>query len=521
MARTLPIAIPPPPPRDTPPPRATRKVQDGVYLVYGARNGAVYDLRRGEVHWLERETMDAYERGERVLAGVLAEMPESVARALAVHAKPPPRAGDELPVARRTRLRFLWIELSQGCNLACGHCYASSGGGHRTAVSTEGYGRLLDEAAALGCGAVQLTGGEPLVHPDFLAVVDRALAHRMTVEVYSNLALLTDELADALAARKIELATSFYSDRAADHEAVTRVPGSFDATVAGIRRALARKIPLRVGVVLQGAGAERRAATTAFLRDLGVDPSKVGFDSVRPGGRGAAIAAKPGPPPFERDACTRSFERAYARPLSVDQGRLRGNNCWGGELNVAASGEVGPCIFERRLAIGRVGRDGEGLAAIADGERAASVWRITLEQCRVCRDCEFRYSCFDCRFLAFAVTGDLYAKPPGCSYDPTSGRHGKEAFVPLVRPPRRREDLIVEEVEDGLVLFDEARGVAHALSPTAAAIFELLDGRRDPAAIAAFLAETTGADGELVRADVERTLDELAAKDLLVEGRPS
>ncbi|MCO5167152.1 MAG: PqqD family peptide modification chaperone [Planctomycetes bacterium] len=517
VRRDLP-AVPPPPPRDTPAPAPTERLADGLYLVHGARHAALYDVQRGAVHWVEAGALAAAERGDALLVDLLGRgrvgaghLPEAMRAALLGRGARRPEA---LPVGRSRRLRFLWIELSAGCNLACTHCYASSGGEHRSALTTEGYARLLDDAAAVGCEMVQLTGGEPLLHPDLLPLIDRARGLGLEVELYTNLALLTDDLALALAARGVSIATSFYSDRAADHEAVTRVAGSFEATVDGIRRALARQIPLRVGVILQGGGYERRDETLAFLVGLGVDADAVRFDEVRPEGRGVADAVPPGPPSGGQDSCSHAPQRAFTRWVDVNDGLVRGNNCWGGELNVTARGEVVPCIFERKLAVGHVDADGAGLTALATGERARAVWSITLEECRVCRDCEFRYACFDCRFSTYRATGDLYAKPPGCTYDPHAGRYEEDPGMPP-GAPRRREDLIVEEVEDGLVALDEARGEAHALNATAAAVWELLDGRRDVAAVAGIIADVTGAAPDRVLADVEAAVADLAARGLL------
>jgi SPASM domain peptide maturase of grasp-with-spasm system len=44
-------------------------------------------------------------------------------------------------------------------------------------------------------------------------------------------------------------------------------------------------------------------------------------------------------------------------------------------------------------------------------------WKITKDQIQICKDCEFRYICTDCR--AYVETpGDLYSKPLKCGYDP-------------------------------------------------------------------------------------------------------
>jgi Coenzyme PQQ synthesis protein D (PqqD) len=55
--------------------------------------------------------------------------------------------------------------------------------------------------------------------------------------------------------------------------------------------------------------------------------------------------------------------------------------------------------------------------------------------------------------------------------------------------PRRLESLEVNEAEDGLVIYDPATDMVHHLNPSAAVIFDLCDGTRDPDAIARLLAE--------------------------------
>jgi len=45
------------------------------------------------------------------------------------------------------------------------------------------------------------------------------------------------------------------------------------------------------------------------------------------------------------------------------------------------------------------------------------LWSINKDQIEVCKDCEFRYVCTDCR--AFITDPDnRYSKPSTCTYDP-------------------------------------------------------------------------------------------------------
>ncbi len=70
------------------------------------------------------------------------------------------------------------IELTDRCNLTCPTCYASSSpshGRHRTLAEIE---RMLDIVVASEGepDVVQLSGGEPTLHPDFFTVMDMAKA---------------------------------------------------------------------------------------------------------------------------------------------------------------------------------------------------------------------------------------------------------------------------------------------------------------------------------------------------------
>ena len=45
------------------------------------------------------------------------------------------------------------------------------------------------------------------------------------------------------------------------------------------------------------------------------------------------------------------------------------------------------------------------------------VWNINKDKIEVCRDCEFRYICTDCRAIR-ENKSDIYSKPLNCSYNP-------------------------------------------------------------------------------------------------------
>ncbi len=65
--------------------------------------------------------------------------------------------------------------------------------------------------------------------------------------MFSDLVHVSGELWETFAQRGVRLATSYYSDDAAEHEAITEGRGSHARTKANIAEVLRRFIPLRGG----------------------------------------------------------------------------------------------------------------------------------------------------------------------------------------------------------------------------------------------------------------------------------
>ncbi|HZU16536.1 MAG TPA: radical SAM/SPASM domain-containing protein [Candidatus Dormibacteraeota bacterium] len=250
-----------------------------------------------------------------------------------------------MPSASTTSsLSFLWLEITGRCQLRCEHCYADSGPwGTHGRMSELDWRRVLDEAADLGVRTVQFIGGEPTLHPALATLVCHAVDRGIEVEVFSNLVRVPSRLWEVFKDAGVSLATSYYSPKAAEHDAITG-HRSHDRTLVGIRRALELGIPLRVGVISVRGDQDLEGAVTE-LRALGVQD--VGVDRLRQVGRGV------------RD-----------RRPAVDQ--LCGS-CTQGSLAVSPTGAVWPCPFARWLEIGDVRRS--SLAEVHLGETAARVRR--------------------------------------------------------------------------------------------------------------------------------------------------
>jgi hypothetical protein len=80
--------------------------------------------------------------------------------------------------------------------------------------------------------------------------------------------------------------------------------------------------------------------------------------------------------------------------------------------------------------------------------------------------------------------------------------------------PSKVDGLDVNEVKDGLIVYESERDRVHYLNATASIVFELCDGTADSSGIADLIAKAYGLD-EVPVADVEACLVQLREEGLL------
>lgn len=97
------------------------------------------------------------------------------------------------------------------------------------------------------------------------------------------------------------------------------------------------------------------------------------------------------------------------------------NSCWGMKIAIDKHENVKPCIYSK-YKIGNLNR-GKTNDII---ETAMKLWKITKNQIEKCKQCEFKYACFDCREIAFRENNNLYSPNPNCNYDPIRGVFGSK-----------------------------------------------------------------------------------------------
>ena len=143
---------------------------------------------------------------------------------------------------REPRLRHLFLELTLQCNERCFHCGSSC-----TPMRSEDQLSLAEYRAILeqvkedfDLTKLQLciTGGEPLLRPDFFEILGYAHELGFRWGMTSNAILITPEIARRLAETGMETISVSIDGLRETHDLLRGTPGGYDLAMRGIRNLL-------------------------------------------------------------------------------------------------------------------------------------------------------------------------------------------------------------------------------------------------------------------------------------------
>lgn len=132
------------------------------------------------------------------------------------------------------------LELLPLCNMKCDMCFVrltpgemEEKGGLRTADQWLELGKQMKEAGTL---FLQLTGGEPLLFPEFQKVYSGLRQMGMILTINTNGTLIDEKMAEFLGHNKPRrVNVTLYGADEAAYEKLCHYPGGFEKTIRGIR----------------------------------------------------------------------------------------------------------------------------------------------------------------------------------------------------------------------------------------------------------------------------------------------
>lgn len=213
-------------------------------------------------------------------------------------------------MVRASRERKVIFNLTYSCVNNCEFC--ATGDRIRKFVAWPRVQRILKEHRADGIRSLDIDGGEPTLHPHLLDAI------RFARELgYGQVNVTTNgrKLGDAAYTQRLldagltSLLVSLHGPTADVHDRVTRAPGSFEETVAGIRTAVSlvpAGVELGVNITVSRTNVEHLDAYADLLWELGV--RKTNYQLLTPFGNAQADIV---PPPEQAAAAVRRVLERY------------------------------------------------------------------------------------------------------------------------------------------------------------------------------------------------------------------
>lgn len=304
----------------------------------------------------------------------------------------------------------LHLDLTDGCNERCVHCYLPSGRAHF--IERELAFKVLGEFRAAGGLTVMVSGGECLLHPDFEAIVREARRLELNLILLSNLTRCTAQTVALL--REVQpqfVNVSLYAAQAETHDAITRLAGSWEKTVQAIDALLAAGVPVRLAAPLMHPNRDAVPRLQAFARERGVhvifDCDIFGRMDHDCSNQSVALSLA------ELEALLREHgDTLLHPPAPAARCACEAKVCDIGDarLNVNAQGDYYPCDGFHGMVLGNAHRD--TLEAVWHGEKlnALRAWRN--RDFGACGTCANRVWCKVCAMRNFNETGDCFTHAP-------------------------------------------------------------------------------------------------------------
>ena len=167
-------------------------------------------------------------------------------------------------------LRYLELQLTRRCNLACRHCYL--GAPRPDEIALEDALTVAREFEEMGGLRLLISGGEPLLYPHLREFIEQTDRLRIRRVLLTNGTLITGRNAPWLRVEEIQFSLDGWQR---GHD-LLRGPGAFDKVLAGIRAVREEGIPVSIATMIHGGNLQEfdllgRFSEEIEAREWGID----------------------------------------------------------------------------------------------------------------------------------------------------------------------------------------------------------------------------------------------------------
>jgi radical SAM protein with 4Fe4S-binding SPASM domain len=296
------------------------------------------------------------------------------------------------------------MDVTYRCNERCVHCYLDhEDHGEMTTVEIKG---VLDQLAEAGVFFLTFSGGEVFLRRDFFEILEYARGLQFNVKIKTNAVMIREAEAQRIRALGVDtIQISIYSYRPEVHDAITKLPGSFERSIKAIRFMRDQGLKVTIANVLMTWNRHDSDGLQKLAGELGVhytlDPT---ITPMMDGNTSVLSLRIPGeelPEVFRNTALVPNTEEFCAPPRPVTSDDLEGYSCSAGHsfCYISPYGDVFPCV-QFPLPTGNI-RQQKFMDIWNHSPELKEVRSIKAKDLTVCSSCSHVSSCTRCPGLAY------------------------------------------------------------------------------------------------------------------------
>jgi len=173
---------------------------------------------------------------------------------------------------------------TQRCNLKCRHCYSmSENTDYHNELTTEEAKRFIDDLATFGTPCLLFSGGEPLMRPDLVELLNYCKEVNLPTAISTNGTLITDDYASSFRDAGVRYVGISLDGVGEVNDAFRGVPGTFEKVTNAFRILKRNDVKSGLRFTLSKDNLKSLVATFRFIEEAAIE--RICFYHVVPVGR--------------------------------------------------------------------------------------------------------------------------------------------------------------------------------------------------------------------------------------------
>lgn len=163
------------------------------------------------------------------------------------------------------------IIITENCTNKCIHCYNPSYSRDSSFMDEKTFLTTLEQFIDSGIVNLDVSGGEPLMHPNFTKFLAYTKKHDIRLRLITNGQLINEELAEYFKSFSFnQIQVTLYSLNEETHDSITNLKGSCESTKKAIQLMIEKGLPVSLSVPIMKKNRKDYIELYKWGKDIGV-----------------------------------------------------------------------------------------------------------------------------------------------------------------------------------------------------------------------------------------------------------